>query len=278
MKISFRTRTPGEQIPTRMDLFSFIDELEKTARGLQEFVIDDDDLILRPALQLIAAAEKLDASWSKGWLGYHACVYYNRFAKPPAGARFSTQWGFHDIPIGGTHGDWKVYDFDAVVQKINSDAGNPDLTELKALAEASAIEFNRVKGEAVSIVEIVQADLHDEHLGRIIENLKAFELPPSRAYLTMRSPTEFMTQDPQVSHSVEPPPHLFVQSEVADIIGRIHSCQGLLKIIGKAVSHLKRIGRTKRRNAMESGVSVFIGHGRSAVWRERSCSPCMELV
>lgn len=251
-----------------MNLSSFVEELEKLASGLQKYVLEDDAQVLQPAQQLMSAAKKLDASWSQGWVGYHACVYYNRFARPPAGARFSTQWGLYDIPIGGTIGDWKVYDFDAVVGKINSDAGNPDLTALKTLAEDGAAEFNRVKAEALSIIEIVQAEIHNEHLGRILENLEAFELPTRGAFLTRRSPKNFMTQDPQVILSVEPPPHLFVQSEVADITMRIHSCQGLSKIIGKAVSHLKRIARMQRRIAMESGVTVFIGHGRSMAWRD----------
>ena len=33
------------------------------------------------------AANQVGKSWSGSWLGYHSCVYYERFAEPPTGAR-----------------------------------------------------------------------------------------------------------------------------------------------------------------------------------------------
>ena len=56
------------------------------------------------------AAEKIGKSWSGSWLGYHSCIYYQDFMSPPPGDHFSQEWGFMNVPIGGSTGDWAEYD------------------------------------------------------------------------------------------------------------------------------------------------------------------------
>ncbi|MGH3711620.1 MAG: hypothetical protein ACRDRQ_26765 [Pseudonocardiaceae bacterium] len=72
-----------------------------------------------PLDALEKAAETVGESWSRSPLDYQAMVYYKDFATPPAGARFSIEWGFHPTYSGGgTVGGWEIYTGEAVNERI----------------------------------------------------------------------------------------------------------------------------------------------------------------
>ena len=63
------------------------------------------------------------------------------------------------------------------------------------------------------------------------------------------------------------PPHISVAAEVLSIRQSFVICKAAADICVKAASHLERKNR-KKVAADRIGTNVFIGHGRSLVWRE----------
>jgi predicted nucleotide-binding protein len=63
------------------------------------------------------------------------------------------------------------------------------------------------------------------------------------------------------------PPHIDVLADAASIRHAFNICKMAAEICEKAASHLERKSR-KKKAADRVGTNVFIGHGRSAAWRE----------
>lgn len=244
-----------------------IKDLEAIKSRLSEFEVDESSEIFKPAQNLGNAAISLDSSWSQGWLGYHSRVYYRDFVPIPAGARFSVEWGFYDMPYGGTLGEWCEYDFDTVVRHIEEKAGNPDLEEFTALSENARITFQEAKSEAISVIEVASTTQKDTHLEKLLEELHNLNILSANSYAHARRPSNFVTRDPEVNHTVSTPPHIAVAGKVIGIKSSIDACKKLSSLIGRLVSHVNRLSQLQRRSE-RIGTSVFIGHGRSVVWKD----------
>lgn len=77
-----------------------------------------------------------------------------------------------------------------------------------------------------------------------------------------------MTRDTTaIGQGTRVPPHLMALAEIKAIRLPFELCEALAVVARKAGSHLER--KTKRRQVEQRiGTNVFIGHGRSAAWRE----------
>ena len=77
-----------------------------------------------------------------------------------------------------------------------------------------------------------------------------------------------MTRDSlAVTQGLRTPPHISVLAQAKALRGPFESCFRLMKIIIQAISHMERRDRARAR-AERVGTNVFIGHGRSLLWRE----------
>ena len=123
------------------------DDLFAVARKLSDRCNRLEDTDFSKSLDKIEeAANQVGKSWSGSWLGYHSCVYYERFAEPPIGARFSQEWGL--TSIGDTV--WREYRFDDVIDKIKEIAGNPDITPQEKESKEVAEYFEEAQSMVVS--------------------------------------------------------------------------------------------------------------------------------
>ncbi|MCH7500128.1 MAG: nucleotide-binding protein [Nitrospinae bacterium] len=66
---------------------------------------------------------------------------------------------------------------------------------------------------------------------------------------------------------VQTPPHFLVLSEAISLLSHFDACNNLARLTRKAGSHLARKNRQEK-SSIEVGTNVFIGHGRSLLWRE----------
>ena len=117
------------------------------------------------------AANQVGKSWSGSWLGYHSRVYYERFAEPPTGARFSQEWGFIDI-FGSkpTVGNWKEYRFDEVIDTIKEIAGNPDITPQEKESEEVAEYFEEAQSVVVSqLHSVLETKSEDKYISQLLD-------------------------------------------------------------------------------------------------------------
>jgi hypothetical protein len=85
----------------------------------------DVEVIRKPLDALEEASNKLNASFSGSWLGYHSRVYYANLQPSPAGANFSQEWGLKELygSSMGSRGEWQEFAPDVVKAHIFKSAG-----------------------------------------------------------------------------------------------------------------------------------------------------------
>ena len=153
------------RMSTSEDLFAVARKLSDRCNRLE------DDDFSKSLDKIEEAANQVGKSWSGSWLGYHSRVYYERFAEPPTGARFSQEWGFIDI-FGSkpTVGNWKEYRFDEVIDTIKEIAGNPDITPQEKESEEVAEYFEEAQSVVVSqLHSVLETKSEDKYISQLLD-------------------------------------------------------------------------------------------------------------
>ena len=228
------------------------------------------DEIEKPLESLEEIAEKIGKSWSGSYLGYHSRVYYENLGVPPAGANFSSEWGLMDTFINDTRGNWQEFSYDSIHSEIFRLAGNPNLQKIKDLAQKARELVETKKTEIKSLLINLgenQKDAFLESLQNEIETLKVFY---AKDFIKAQFPQgKFVVRDNlAVSQGFMTHPHLSVKGEVIGYRFAFQACENLSKIVKQITNHLLRKDRYLGRNSKMDKKRVFIGHGRSIVWKD----------
>jgi predicted nucleotide-binding protein len=247
------------------ELFSLAKRLSAAAAA------GEADDIAGPLNAIDKAVDQVKRSFSGSWLGYHSRVYYADLEPAPPRANFSQEWGLKDLSITslGSRGDWQEFDPQEVKEYIGRLAENPDLEPARAAAVKARAIFSDVKSDVMSILESELEDRQDPFLTKLKSELDQLE-PASKFEIAQYwSPKgQIMTRDTlALGQGVTLPPHLDVLSDVAAIRNAFVICKTAADISTKAGSHLERKAR-KKVASDRVGTNVFIGHGRSLIWRE----------
>jgi hypothetical protein len=243
------------------EIFYIADTLLKKANELDSAELD----------KLITVAEQVGKSWSGSALGYHSRVYYKNLAPVPPGARFSKEWGFKEAwPIEDTVGDWIEYDFDDVVNEIKDKADNPNIENYETLATEAKECFDESKSRLFSMLTIaLEQHKADKYLEDIAESVKKEEI--FTAYYLARRLTpsgQQMSRDMNaIQAGVKTPPHISVIAEASSILSSFRACEKLSKSARRAASHIENL-ENKQKREERIGTNVFIGHGRSKIWKD----------
>jgi len=247
------------------ELFDVAKKLDAAA------AVGDASAVSVPLNSLGNAADGLKESFSGSWLGYHARVYYEKFAPPPAGAHFSQEWGMKNLELTslGSRGHWREYRCDDVVSYIQKKAGNPDIEPARKAAREANAAFDVAKAEIESILSSEIADRPDSFLSKLKADLEKMDAVSKMDIVEHWRPKgAVMTRDTTaMGQGAKLPPHVDILAEIASINNAFALCKGAADVAKKAASHLERISR---RNVATGrvGTNAFIGHGRSASWRE----------
>lgn len=217
------------------------------------------------------AANEAGRAWSGSWLGYHSRVYYEDLVPVPPGARFSIEWGMKELFANqGTIGRWGEYDFEALTTEIKRRAKIPNLTELENSANKAAEAFEDAQAELLSLLTPVLADHEgDKFLTDLVEKIRNEHVFGYNGFVQAFRPRgQQMSRDMvAIQAGLETPPHFSVLAEMGAIKSPYTSSANLSKWARRAASHVENL--TKKENASERvGTNVFIGHGRSKVWRD----------
>ncbi|MGV8057765.1 MAG: TIR domain-containing protein [Smithellaceae bacterium] len=242
-------------------IFGLADKLKKTESRLSK---DDLD-------KLESAATSVGKAWSGSCLGYHARVYYKDFKPVPPGARFSKEWGFHDsYLLRETVGAWEEYDFDVVVQYIQSQSGVKELDPLENVVSETRELFEEVQSELLSLLTPIMLDNEkDTFLKDLSEQVKKTKILTREDYLREVLPSgQQMSRDMNaIQAGIHVPPHLSVLASCFGTRAPFNACLVLGKITRRLASHMENIEKVKTRSE-RIGTNVFIGHGRSFAWRD----------
>ena len=247
------------------------EELSELAVRLREVATKvSDPEIAEPLERLTTASIAVGEAWSGSPIGYHARVYYADFAPPPAGAHFSSEWGFSEALSNYTAGDWREYTYRDVVDHIRRLAGSPDLTNVKAASLRARETLNDGKPDAASLLTAALA-MHDDPLLAEVKTDAAKVLAGTeQQYRQAILPSgQVMSRDMRaMTDGLVVAPHFAVQAEVLALKAPFDACGELAVLAQRGATHLNRVSSGRRAPAIPSGTAVVIGHGRSLAWRE----------
>ncbi|WP_437186084.1 TIR domain-containing protein [Planctomicrobium sp. SH668] len=217
---------------------------------------------------LTTSIETAGKAHSGSWLGYQSRVYYRELEIPPPGSHFDPTWGLMNRYSNGTDEGWFEYPFDAVYEFVVSSAKNPNLDQIKKLAIAAAEEVRELK-ERLSSLLITLNEREDRYLSDLLKDCESLRMASARTLIGRLKPSgKFFSHDMvALSNGIKPPPHIAAYGEVA-AYQEPYSVAGILsKIAGRARTHLSHRNQTSSQKPV-LGDKIFIGHGRSAAWRD----------
>lgn len=242
-------------------------EISKEVERLNEF----SDYDYSEVSKLLDEAGKVSTAWSGSWLGYHSCVYYEDLEAPPPGAHFSAEWGLHSgnefIGMGCT-GNWVEYEFKKIVNYINEQAGNPDLSKPSQESARAKETIDEVKSSIFSLIHSQGVLTDDNYLKKLVDEMEAIKVPSRDDFLKSSLPrNKLMTRDQRVEHTIQNPPHKVVECTVYGITAPFLAAANLQKIALRISKHLQNM-EVKMDREERIGTNVFIGHGRAHDWRD----------
>lgn len=224
--------------------------------------------ISEPLEKLREAANQIGRAWSGSWIGYQSRVYYEGLIPAPPGAHFSSEWGFQDRISNESTGDWAEYAFDGVRDAILSEAGVSSLGALEQFAKQAKEVFQNAREEFLSVAVVSLENRSDAFLSRLKEQVENLKLTSRFDFIRAMQPRQIMSRDSlAISQGTQTPPHIAVLSEVCALQNPTEKCEELAKIMRRAASHLETKDR-HRQEKQHVGTNVFIGHGRSPLWRD----------
>lgn len=249
------------------------DILSKIIADLEKIENEWSDTKINHSINEINKATSLVArSHSGSWLGWQALVYYEGFKPPPPGSHFSSEWGKNtslSMFGEGTQGDWAEYSQEAVLAFINRNAGEPDLTPIHALSRESAGGFEVAKMEVEAILRSLISETEDKYYDSLLEELLKLKILGKDEFIKEMVPKRsFTTRDSlAISQGIWTPPHYSVEAQIFELLAPKAACTLLLQIVKKLHSYFIRTRKKMKKESL-IGTNVFIGHGRSRVWRD----------
>jgi hypothetical protein len=241
------------------EILQLADDLDKIATKLNRKAID----------RLEHAVEQAAKSFCGSWIGYHSRVYYKGLQPVPPGARFSAEWGFGDRMSNETRGEWCEFDFDSVVAQIQTSAGSPDTKKLEADARLADEKFEDSQAQLLSMLSRYQtAYPDDKFLAELVTKIEAEKQLGYAEMLEAFRPKQAITRDAVAGHAgMQAPPHFHVLAQIGTWRNPFTLCTSLSKHARRAGSHIASLEK-KAKHASRVGTHVFIGHGRSPVWKD----------
>jgi hypothetical protein len=213
---------------------------------------------------------EIGRSWSGSNLGYHARVYYRDFQPPPSGAHFDLQWGLKDRYVSyGTRGDWVEYEHDSVVAVIRQTAGNPDLNESSERSDELKEICRQAVQEISSIIHVFLEAQDDSYLKKMLDKVEGVKFPTAKYFADNSIETKrYMSSDYlAINQGVRLAPHQVMAAHARYTLMPEYIANELISISKQIGSHMSR-GEKKLKKLELIGTNVFIGHGRSSVWRD----------
>jgi predicted nucleotide-binding protein len=214
-------------------------------------------------------ARELARSASGSWLGYQANVYYKNFQPPPAGAHFDVENGTGGTYFAGPDPNWIEHTSQEVVDLLMGESGEDALSVANTRAEEGLAILSSVKEDVSSVLTLYLEHHDDKFVKRLLEEIEGAKVLDAVDIANDMSPKrQVISRDMRaIQQGTWAPPHIKVQARVTAAHQPAAHCRSLAERLEKLAAHLARVVRADSRSA-RVGTNIFIGHGRSPVWRD----------
>jgi predicted nucleotide-binding protein len=255
-----------------------ISDLRKQAASLREMAaLGHSEEISEPLRQLEHQANRVGKAWSGSNLGYHSQVYYSDLKPPPPGAHFDREWGLMDMEMSfhGSTGHWQEYEADRVIGLIEAQAAISDMSAIeKAGADAHAL-WVEARGEVTSVLSAFVAHSPDSLIESLRDELAMVQdlVGGGVAVAAVVGPQPSMiTRDTTaLSQGWIAAPHQRVIARVVAPRSAFGACEAVASIAERGAAHIERVAQSRASVGQSEAVRgdrIFIGHGRSNMWRD----------
>jgi hypothetical protein len=214
--------------------------------------------------------DAMHKSWSGSNLGYHASVYFQGFKPAPPGANFSPEWGFVDaFHSNPTDSRFQQFDPSTVKDYMLREAGSPDLGPVRSAFQSLANDLPVLKRDIISILSSQVENRSDDFLKEAMGEIRKVEVISTGDVAKAIMPSgQFMSRDSlAVTQGRRLAPHQEIWAEMGAYSASLTAARELMTLARQAGAHIARQTVSTRSDAAASK-TVFIGHGRSPIWRE----------
>ncbi|MCD1249613.1 TIR domain-containing protein [Vibrio cholerae] len=250
-----------------------IEELLKISQKCKEASTQFESLgFEKETFALEEVIRKVERASSNSWLGYQANVYYVDFNIPKPGDHFSKEWGLQDTFVNRVSDNWLEYNPEYVREYIFKKSGVSENTKFADVACQTGKLFDSMKDELSSLLTILLEDTKSEVIEGYRDEAKKIESHFSQQSLlkAVQPRGKFVSRDSlAVSQGFIAPPHITVRSWLYSLRSYFLQIEELSKIADRAATYLRQKYREKVPEKLTQG-KVFIGHGRSLLWRDLS--------
>jgi predicted nucleotide-binding protein len=246
------------------DLFELADAADEAQR-----ILGNDD-IQKSLSAIRTVAREAERAWSGSNIGYHATVYFEGLNPAPPEAQFSSEWGLmRRWPTHEPHPGWCIMDFQVVLDALRVRAGRVDLKLINEELQPIRGRFLSLKERAISLLTAAIAKTADAFIDRKLKQIEVLSAPDASHIARDLLPHgQYWTRDSQaMSQGLKLAPHQTLAAIGLSATALKNALDTLANATREAASHIQRPTR-REANTAAIRTNVFIGHGRSPVWRE----------
>lgn len=250
-----------------------LDDLVRIARRCQRAAESlDGDPVGSMLSRLRSEANDVGQAASGGWCGYHANIYVKDFRSKTSDDFFDTEWGdqgpFNSKTQGGP---WVVYEDEVVLREIERRAQVQDMSVIEAATAAVRTVVEECREELLPTVDALLAGGEDEAIKNArgkIESLKS-QFTVQTLFERMVADKQFGTRDSRAwSGGIKAPPHLKLCLWVSSQLSSQRSARELSKHASYLAKYIEKARKLKGKTVAKIDGKIFIGHGRSRVWKD----------
>ena len=216
---------------------------------------------------------QVERASSNSWFGYQANVYYVDFNIPRPGDHFSKEWGFHGSSlVNPVSKNWQEYSPEFVRQYIFDRSGVDEDSKFAEVAIDTGKSFDKSKNEIEALLTVILEETRSEVIEGYRDEVKNLQSHFSQQELmdAFQPRGQFMSRDSlALSQGFMAPPHIRVKCWLYSLKSYFTQLEELSKIVQKSVTYLRQKYRETVPDRLTDG-KIFIGHGRSLIWRDLS--------
>lgn len=196
------------------------------------------------------------------------------------GARSSTARSPLRLGVGvlgqfhGTTGNWREYRTDDIIEAIYGMAGGPSLDEAVGRAARARAAWTQARPEIVSVLSAYAAQHQDALVAELRAEVEGVnDLTEAQAARALVGPlgTKMVRDTTAFNQGFMAAPHQIVEAKIIAVRSSFGACTKLAQIAERSASHIERLEasrKSKGQAARATGLTIFIGHGHSLLWRE----------
>lgn len=214
--------------------------------------------------------ERIKASFSGSWLGYHANVYYEGFNAPVPGDNFSVEWGFMN-PFGSRKPrKWREVRFENVQEamlKGVDQAYEQYCNDVAVIAENTFHDAHNGLTALIAVLEESKRTAIIQEMGEEVRQIKG-KVSPSEFISQVSPKGQVMSRDMNaLTRGNIIPPHISIQARHFSWKSPFNGLVQIVKLANKLRKYMEMHDLIEVK-PMKSEGKIFLGHGNSPLWRE----------